>query len=294
MAEHSARYSQYLDRDEATTHDGRFALVPSYGAAIQVHLRGRALDALRRGAARLPAGWLPFAALGREEPQFLAVKADDDACPVAMWEHETGALKPCADSLDAFLAHLGASPAEARLGALSADLVREAVERGIGLTDTAPKAKTKPQIAEVLTTLESMLARLPMDERLRSRAQYSRGRMLRALGRFEEAVEALEPVARETACEILTLQLDRPERVLELCDAAGEDDVSPKMALCRIAALLRLGRPDDALRLARARLTDASNEKLRSARRATMTAWLTSYGKKRKLAALVDALLAAL
>lgn len=294
MPQHSARYSQYRDRDEATTHDGRFALVPSYGNAIQVHLRGKAFDVLRRRAARLPAGWLPFAAIGREEPQFLAVKADDDACPIAMWEHETGALEPCADSLDAFLAHLGGSADEARLGALAADLLRETIERGIGLTDTAPRAKTKPQVVEVLATLESMMARMPMDEHLRSQAQFSRGRMLRALGRFEEAVEALEPVARETACEILTLQLDRPERVLELCDAAGEDDVSPKMALCRIAALLRLERPDDARRLAQARLAEASTEKLRAQRRATMIAWLTSYGKKRRLAAAVDALIAAL
>lgn len=52
------------------------------------------------------AGWVPLATIGMEESQVLLCKVTDPACPVAMWEHETGEPEPVADSLDAFLSSL--------------------------------------------------------------------------------------------------------------------------------------------------------------------------------------------
>lgn len=296
----SPRFRRYLQGTEPRDHEGRFALVPSYERPMQVHLEGRALERLKKHAPQRD-GWVPLATLGREEPQYLVVEATDPVCPVAMWEHETGKLVPCADSLDAFLEHLGETEDDAKAGALAVDRIRAVVERGIGLTDKRVTAKAKAEIETTLVELEPMLSRLPSAKSLvgtehhglHVRALFSKGRMLRALGRFEEACAALgdveidgelRRVAPTLVCEMLLHDLDRPDEVVTLCERAGAEARHDLWG----AALLRLGRPDEAL------VHLSTHVQGREAVLTRTRGMITQYAKKRRLVAEAAELLAKL
>src|SRR5580658_8540701 len=100
----SARYRRFLKRREWKRYDGLMA-EGLYGNPIAVRFQGEELesffhddwpaDAATYGHVAAPEvelggdeGWVPLATLGSEESQFLVVKADDEACPVALYEHD--------------------------------------------------------------------------------------------------------------------------------------------------------------------------------------------------------------
>jgi len=114
--------------------------------------------------------------------------------------------------------------------------------------------------------------------------------MLRALKRYDEAAQTLEHavidgapriVDFETLCDILLMDLNRPERVVALCRAL---DVVPLMVKGTLAlAFFQLGEHTEAVKLLKTPV-----DKLRALWRTKITA----FAKKRKLDA--SALLAKL
>jgi hypothetical protein len=115
----SERYRRFLKRKEWRKYDGLMA-EGLYGNPIAVRFQGEELesffhddwpaDAGTYGHVAAPEiklggseGWVPLATLGEEESQFLVVKADDEACPVALYEYEDQELVRVADTLDGFL-----------------------------------------------------------------------------------------------------------------------------------------------------------------------------------------------
>ncbi len=256
-------------------YDGWYADVPSYGQPMQVRFNKRAL-ANHPSVDSLPAGWEPLATLGSEESQVLAINA---AGAIGMFEHETGKVVPVAVSLDVFLANLGKTRAAAKPNEpiVGIGTLRKVVERGIGLTDGRITKAKQVEIQVVLEELEPLLANMPSEEAvhggehhgLPSRALYSKGRMLRALKRFDEALDTLENavidgerrvISFEIVCDLLLFDLNRPERVVALCDSQKEEPfgVSRTLAL----ALFQLGKLDRA-----AALLQSPNPKVQAARR---------------------------
>lgn len=250
----SARSSRHLKffATEAARHEGRYVDLPSYERPLR-------LSFAKRPRHELPAGWVPLAAIGSEEPQFLAVHTEDAAARVAMWEHETGALVPVAASLDAFLASLGDSAANARPSEPVPDAARisKVVERAVELADGGLSTKAKRAKAlDTLAALTPMLAQLPTAEALvgtryttlPTRAWYAQARLQRALGLFTEAVATLDAapaaVAPTIHCELLLHDLDQPARVLALC--AAQPGISPLQRRLWALALLRTGQLDAA------------------------------------------------
>lgn len=272
------RYRRFLTSKEWQTLDGRYALVPTYASALRVGFQGKQLESFFRdepGDEMHPAateadlggegGWIPLATLGDEEPTFLAVRANEHACPVGMWEPETKTWKPCADSLDGFLAALGrtAKAAKApepthRTGADLAGL-REAVKR---VESSLEGRRTKAQLAKIeaaLVQLEPFMTpdNIASEKTLRggdhqglpSRALLYKAKALEALGRFEEACAVLDHsimdgqkanVAPEMSCRLLLHELDRPQRVIELCQP-DEESMKPLRRELFALALFRVG-----------------------------------------------------
>lgn len=99
---------------EIAVHSGKFLTgLPGYTSDSAFELRfddARLLDraALFDGSAMEGSAlehFIPLARLG-DEAQFLVVDVRHEACPVFMWEHETDALEPVAEGLQALLDRL--------------------------------------------------------------------------------------------------------------------------------------------------------------------------------------------
>jgi hypothetical protein len=106
----SARFKRYLDDKEWEKYEGRRASLPTYGDRPVLKLHGGDFDEYFEGLAGTSnatlggeEGWVPFAIINIDEPQFLAAQATEKDCPVAMWEHENESWTPVAKSLDGFL-----------------------------------------------------------------------------------------------------------------------------------------------------------------------------------------------
>lgn len=279
----SERYRRFLIGERAQL--GRvFAVLPSYASAMPIAFDGDALASFfhddwpedRPGYAHpyvsevelgeAAGGWIPLATIGSEEAQFLVVRAADEACPVAMWEHETDRFVPCAPTLDSFLNSLGrtkkaAKRPKAPKSTVDIDKVRALADKLDELVAKPPGPKRTAALEAGLAKLEPMLLAMPhtstMDDDdaiVPGLAHHTRGIVLRALGRTEEALAALERasidgvprnVSPQTVADLLLHDLDRPERVVELC--ASQPDPRPLMRRTWALALLRLGRIDDAV-----------------------------------------------
>lgn len=270
----SERYRRFLLEERAGL-GRRFAVLPTYRGAMPVWFEGPGLESFFHdggpGAGHPSAseaalggasGWVPLATLGDDEPQFLAVRAGEPACPVAMWEHETGAFVRCASTLDGFLAGLATTARAARPPTSTVKLskVRALAEKLQELAKAAPGRERTADLEAGLVGLEPMLAALPPtwtmtpdDATIPALAHYARGLALRALGRAEDALAALERasidgeprnVSPQVVVELLLLDLDRPARVVELCAAHAEPPVLMRRSWA--LALLRLGRLDEA------------------------------------------------
>jgi tetratricopeptide (TPR) repeat protein len=268
------RYRRFLT-DERPGLGRRFAILPSYQGAMPVCFEGRALESFFHDGGAGPAhpsaseaelggagGWVPLATIGDDEAQFLAVRAGEPACPVAMWEHETGEFVRCAATLDAFLAGLATTARAARplKSPVKLSKVRAVTDELQGLAKAAPSPARTAGLEAGLAALEPMLAAMPPtwtmtpdDATVPGLAHYARGVALRALGRPEEALAALERapidgvaknVAPQVVVELLLIELDRPARVIEQCEA--HPDPLPLMRRSWALALLRLGRLDEA------------------------------------------------
>lgn len=278
------RYRRFLTSNEWQTLDGRYALVPTYASALRVRFLGIQLESFFRdepGDEMHPAateaelggegGWIPLATLGDEESTFLAVRANEHACPVGMWEPETKTWRPCADSLDAFLAALGRTAKAAKAPAPThrpgADLpgLRDAVKR---VESSMAGRRTKAQLAKIeaaLAQLEPLMTpdNVASEETLRgsdhqglpSRALLYKAKALEALGRFEEACAVLDHsiidgqkanVAPEMSCRLQLHELDRPQRVIELCQP--DEDMKPLRRELFALALFRVGELERAVK----------------------------------------------
>ncbi|MBP6838197.1 MAG: hypothetical protein KA190_12870 [Kofleriaceae bacterium] len=302
----SKRYLRFLAKERADLGP-RFARLPTYEHAMPVAFAGAALDSFfhddwpaddpsyghpsateaELGGA---GGWVPLATIGDEEPQFLVVRAGDEACPVAMWEHETGGFVPCAASLDAFLEVLGKTARAARLpkSKVKLDKVLALADSLQDLAKAGPSPKRTAGLEAGLAALAPMLAAMPHrstmdpdDATVPGQAHLARGVALRALGRYEEALEALmrapidgvpRLIAPLRVAELLLVDLDRPAEVIALC--AAQPDPVPLLRRSWGLALLRLGQIDEAaaqLDLVVERQVDATLKLMPKADRATET-----------------------
>lgn len=278
----SKRYERFLATERAAL-GRKFAVLPSYENAIQVAFDGPSLTSffhddwpedepgyahpyaseVELGAAG--GGWIPLATIGTEEAQFLVVRAGDEACPVAMWEHETDAFVPCAPTLDSFLGSLGSTKKGAKRpkpakSQVDLDKVRTLLDKLDDLVDKAASPKRTATLEAGLAKLEAFLAAMPHtstmdrdDAVVPGLAHHTRGLVLRALGRPAEALAALEhavidgvprSISPQRVLDLLLHDLDRPERVLEVC--ASQSAPTPLMLRSWALALLRLGRIDEA------------------------------------------------
>lgn len=273
----SQRYLRFLDKERPSV--GRtFAVLPSYEGAMPVAFDGAPLESFFRGdleeetdqdhpsadEAELggAGGWIPLATIGVEEPQFLVVRAAEEPCPVAMWEHETGDYVLCSSTLDAFLASLGKTAKAAKRPKAKVDLdkVRALIDKLDDVLKLPTSARRTKDLEAGLAKLEPMLVAMPPtltmdpdDATVPGMAHYTRGLVLRALGRFEEALAALEEaqidgrpknVSPQTVVDLLLHDLDRPERVIEVC--ARHAAPTPLLRRTWALALLRLGRIEEA------------------------------------------------
>jgi hypothetical protein len=246
----SARYAAFLADKEWKRHDTKWSLVPTYEKPMRVKFIGtRAFTS----EADLADGWVPLATIGSEESQFLAVRSTDDACPVAMWEHETGKLVACAESLDAFLAALGATARDATEPATAYDIakLRSLANEVEKLVDARASKKRDAALAPKVVELQALLAQRPEtltgdDASAADMANYRVGQAMRALKRFREAVEIFRQpgVAQDSAVDLLVNELDDAPLAITICEA--HTDPSPVMRRGWALALFRLGRFDEA------------------------------------------------
>lgn len=246
----SARYVRYLDGKEWSSVDGRKLDVPTYAEPIAVWFT-RAPDDRDTDAPVGEDGWVPLAALGLEEPTFLAVKANADPCPVGLWERGARGFMPVAASLDEFLASFQPARAPRVLERLV-----EAANRIDGLLEGR---RTKAKRKELEAAVEAIAALTQPDvipseralgshphARVPSRALFMQVKGLEALGKLREACALLDAaridgapvsIAPELHCRML-LELGEDERVLALC-REGEPSALQQALYGR--ALLRAG-----------------------------------------------------
>lgn len=115
--EPSARFRRFVTEHEAEPINGKFlSRIPGFTSEtrVEVFFVPLSLELLydREVSLSENAGVLPLALFSEvgdpeeAELDFLAVKADDEACPVLVWNHETGMFELFAESLDAFVGAL--------------------------------------------------------------------------------------------------------------------------------------------------------------------------------------------
>jgi hypothetical protein len=296
-----------------------------FQAPIQVHFSGPEYARLVRARAAEPfEGWVPLATLGREEACFLAVQTSRPECPVAMWEPDTNTYTPYADSLEAFLAALGATAKLAKRPKADNSAL-EAVQALLNEGDALLEGRlTKAKQAGMSAVLEQLKGSLPLlppaaglkggrFARLHVSAIWVKAKLLAALKRYGEACDTLEgatvdgvqriesPVA---LCRWAIEELDQPERVDRVCRGLG-DDLQPLLRISWALALLRLDdlpRATEQLTLALAQQvaatvklkpkTVAAEERTR--RLGLLHAEVTAYAQRHHLEAKATQALAAL
>jgi hypothetical protein len=115
--EPSPRFRRFVVEHEADPIHGKFlSRIPGFTSEtrVEVFFVPLSLELLydREVPLSQNAGVLPLALISEvgdpeeAELDFLAVKADDEKCPVLVWNHETGMFEPFAETLDGFIASL--------------------------------------------------------------------------------------------------------------------------------------------------------------------------------------------
>jgi len=115
--EPSARFRRFVLEHEAEPINGKFlSRIPGFTSEtrVEVFFVPLSLELLYDREVPLSenAGVLPLALFSEvgdpeeAERDFLAVKADDEECPVLVWNHETGMFELFAETIDAFIGAL--------------------------------------------------------------------------------------------------------------------------------------------------------------------------------------------
>jgi tetratricopeptide (TPR) repeat protein len=238
----SIRYSRFLSTQEWKPFHGYFAELPTYESALRVCFEGQAFDDFFDGSIATfggEAGWVPLATIEGEAATFVAVKANDPECPVAMWEPDTEQFTPWAETLDLFLASLGKTKRAAKVPALKAgdiSAVHQAANDAEDILDRPTSAKKTKALEKIVLKLEALTVPGPLMSEKRlvntpwatvpTRALQMKGECYKALGRYAEAAAVFESsiidgvatvISNDELCELWLEHLNAPEKVIALC-----------------------------------------------------------------------------
>ncbi len=227
-----ARYLEFIESDEYLKHQGKFA-VDLIGYAKDVKLKVRfdhksLVDLFQENdisQSEVPE-LIPFAQL-ESEPQFFVIDISAPECAVSLWEHETGAFNPYAESLDKFL---GALVTEQEFKS------RLNEEKKV-LTSIKKHAKRAlPKAEKLYASGKPGEARVLLDEFLQDQkairydgdndfeavgylcaSLYLRSRCELAEGRYEAAFESTVAAASCGGEKVGTYSVDYETRLIECC-----------------------------------------------------------------------------
>lgn len=241
----SIRYSRFLSTQEWKPFQRFFAELPTYESALKVCFEGQAIDEFFDGSGSSEAtlggeaGWVPLATIEGEAATFLAVKANDPECPVAMWEPDTETFTPWAETLDLFLASLGKTKRAAKVPALKAgdiSAVKQAANEAEDVLDRPASTKKTKALEKIVLKLEALTVPGPLMSEKRlvntewatvpTQALRMKGECYKALGRYAEAAAVFENsiidgvptvISYDDLCELWLEHFNAPEKVIALC-----------------------------------------------------------------------------
>jgi hypothetical protein len=217
----------------------------------------------------------PIAML-RESPQFLAIRTADEAAPVFLWHHETGAFQPQFDTLAAFVAKLR-TPRQVRDERAKAQQVFASIRRECKpALDRARRAFDGGRLDAAAAALDAVLrSRSPIRYNgrndfaaigilcacfnLRGRVWLAKGELARARQAFIDAIACGGTAYWEAVVDAVVTSFllgDVPQAVAEAGDISLEEyGVSPgpivrrnftTQQIDRIAAIAASDTPPDA------------------------------------------------